>query len=147
MLFQQINRSDAEKVFIVAQAGAAVVYGQGVCFDHRATNSLGAAVMTAITSSLKLFAGVVQTLTGMAAGSFGLVQVYGYCASTVCHFGAASVSAAGLGLGPGNGLVSLQSNGFPSDGCGGIVSAVPFVVCMENDVSGPGYFKTFVRAM
>ena len=139
MLLQQLNRSDAEKVFIIVQnaAGATITQGVPVCFDGRSSNSLGNAVMQPQTSNLAAFAGIVDADT--AADGFVLCQVYGYRASVVAHVGADSISARGLLLGPATALWSLQSNGR--------TFAMGPVVCLQNDLSGPGWIQAFVRAL
>lgn len=139
MLLQQLNRSDAEKVFIIVQnaGGATVTQGALACFDPRTTNSLGNAVMQPQTSNLGAFAGVFDS--DLAADAFGLVQVYGYRSSVVVHVGAASISANGLIIGPLNGCWSGQSTGR-TFGLGP-------VVVLENDLSGPGWVKGFIRAL
>ncbi len=82
MIFQRVNRTDPEKVFVVvynSYSTAAITVGQVVNWDFgtdidgvgvtrptaRATNG-GFAVAGAVASS------------SIAAGSYGLVQVYGY---------------------------------------------------------------------
>ena len=138
MLLQQLNRSDAEKVFIIVQnATTAATQGAALCFDARTTSSLGNAVLQPQTSNLGAFAGILDA--NLAADAFGLCQVYGYRASIACSIPGASISAAGLILGPVTGLWSLTSNGR-SFGLGP-------VVVLENDVSDPGWVKGFIRAL
>lgn len=140
MLLQQLNRSDAEKVFIMVQnaSGSTTTQGALACFDARTTSSLGNAVMQPITSNLAAFVGVFDS--DLAADAFGLAQVYGYRASIVVHVGAASVSAAGLSIGPITACWSGQSNATFKTANG------PIVV-LENDLSGPGWVKGFIRAL
>lgn len=147
MLIQRVNRNDAEKIFInvLNKDATANTLGYPVCFDWQNASSLGVAVDQPTTSTLALFAGV--TVEDIAANAYGLVQIYGYCASVQINVGANSVSAAGLGVGPANALSSLQTTGYPTDAMNAINSAAPLVVIMENDISGSGYVKAFIRAM
>lgn len=85
MLFQRINRSDPEKVFIVAYnsySTASLTNGQVAIWDY-ATDSDGVGVTKPTdTYNVKAlhngaaFAGIAaETIT---SGSYGLLQVYGY---------------------------------------------------------------------
>lgn len=79
MFFQKINRSDPEKVFIVVKnsySTASLSEGNVVCWDYT-TDADGVGVTRPTTALLKLAAGVAaQTI---AAGDYGLIQVYGHC--------------------------------------------------------------------
>jgi len=82
MLFQRINRSDPEKIFVVAKnswSTASLTNGQSVVWDWT-TDVDGVGVTKAIATENVAggtdFAGVaVETI---ASGSYGLIQVYGY---------------------------------------------------------------------
>lgn len=79
MFFQKINRSDPEKVFIVVKnsySTAAITVGQIVCFDYT-TDADGVGVTLPSTALLPHVAGVVST-SSIAAGDYGLLQVYGH---------------------------------------------------------------------
>jgi hypothetical protein len=85
MLFQRINRTDPEKVFIVAYnsySTAALSNGQAVMWDY-ATDANGVSVTkpTAINSHIgaPVMAGIAAE--SIAVGSYGLIQVYGYHSS------------------------------------------------------------------
>ena len=81
MLFQRINRTDPEKVFIVVKnsySTASLTNGQPVSWDW-ATDADGVGVTkpTAIATCGGFgFAGVAAET--IAAGAYGLIQVYGY---------------------------------------------------------------------
>src|SRR5512137_1300781 len=80
MLFQRVNRTDAEKVFVVCYnaSGGAFTTGQAVVWDC-GTSADGVRVTTPATATLSAFAGLVPA--GIANAAYGLVQVYGYTAS------------------------------------------------------------------
>ena len=140
MLLQQLNRGDAERIFLAIQnrSGVTVTQGAMACFDYSAANaSLGNAIATPATSNLALFAGVLDA--DMSADAYGLVQVYGYRASIVVNVGGASISAAGLLIGPLNACWSGQSSGR-TFGLG------PIAV-FENDLSASGWVRGFIRAL
>ena len=142
MLVQQLNRSDAEKIFIIVQNISGLTTSQGAfcSFDYLATSSLGNAVATPRTSTLSLFAGVLDA--DLASDAYGLCQVYGYRASVAFHAGAASLAAspAGLIIGPAAGLWSGQTNGRS-------FNMGPVMLIENSDLSGASWVKGFIRAL
>jgi len=106
MLFQRVNRSDPEKVFIVAYndyATASLTNGQAVIWDYAGSaNGVG---VTQPASGIGrnghfglAFAGIAAET--IASGSYGLIQVYGYHSATRVHTatGGNPEIAAGTGL-------------------------------------------------
>ena len=78
MLFQRIKRSDPEKVFVIAKnsySTASLTNGQCVRWDHD-TDCDGVGVTIATEDCGFSAAGVVAET--IAAGDYGLIQVYGY---------------------------------------------------------------------
>ena len=141
MQIQQLNRTDAEKVFVVGQnvSTGTTVGNTLVCWESIvATASLGNAFNKPATSNMALFAGVIDA--DAAADAYQLVQVYGYRASVAGNTATVvSISGAGLILGPIAGSASFQSNG-QSFGFGPLV-------LMQNATSGVGYWGCFIRAL
>jgi|SRR3990172_7280604 len=88
MEFQRINRSDPEKVFIVAYnsyATASLSNGQAVEWDTQ-TDHNGVSVTKPtvnLTAHGAAMAGVAAET--IAAGSYGLIQVYGYHSAVRCR--------------------------------------------------------------
>jgi hypothetical protein len=84
MLFQRLNRSDPEKVFIVVKnsySTAAITVGQVVVFDYT-TDQDGVGVTQPSAALLDMPAGIVETAS-IAAGEYGLIQVYGHNANAL----------------------------------------------------------------
>jgi hypothetical protein len=85
MLFQRINRTDPEKIFIVcynSYSTASLTNGQVVMWDYTTDcNGVGVTKPTSVASHIgaPVIAGVAAET--IAAGSYGLVQVYGYHSS------------------------------------------------------------------
>jgi len=82
MLFQRINRSDPEKVFIVAKnsySTASHTNGQVVIWDWTTDcDGVGVTLATAtenVAGGIDVAGVAAETI---AAGSYGLLQVYGY---------------------------------------------------------------------
>ncbi|MBW2621266.1 MAG: hypothetical protein JRD68_00040 [Deltaproteobacteria bacterium] len=81
MILQRINRTDPEKIFIVVMNSygtASLANGQAVIWDFAGdADGVGVTRPTAIATNLGLAAaGIVAE--AIAAGDYGLVQVYGY---------------------------------------------------------------------
>jgi hypothetical protein len=136
MLFQQLNRADAEKVFGIFKnvKGSATVAGDVVVLDI-STDVDGHRVDQPATASLNAVVGISDS--AIADDGYGLVQIYGYR-------GAANVKrtnttqAAGLALIPSNGVDYLVST-----------SAGPHFVLLESLATStdPVSAKVHVRAM
>lgn len=106
MLFQRVNRSDPEKVFIVAYndySTASLTNGQAVIWDYASSaNGVGVTKPTDGTGRNShfgvAFAGIVAET--IASGSYGLIQVYGYHSAVRMHTitGTNPAIVAGTGL-------------------------------------------------
>ncbi|MFQ5472243.1 MAG: hypothetical protein ACE5FA_05080 [Dehalococcoidia bacterium] len=86
MLIQRVNRSDAERVFIAVKnsySTAAITVGQAVCFDYT-TDADGVGVTQPTTALLTMPAGIVEDAS-IAAGEYGLVQIYGHNANALVN--------------------------------------------------------------
>lgn len=86
MLIPRISRGNPEKIFVVAYnsySTAAITVGQGVNWDF-VTDADGVGVtmpLARATNAGFAAAGVVASAT-IAAGDYGLIQVYGYHSAT-----------------------------------------------------------------
>lgn len=85
MLFQRINRSDPEKVFVVVKnsySTASLTNGQAVTWDFITDcDGVGVTMPNArATNAGFAFAGIAAET--IAAGAYGLIQVYGYHSAT-----------------------------------------------------------------
>lgn len=96
MLFQRVNRSDPEKVFIVVKngSGATLTAGYPGFIDLEMTTPDGVQVTNSTVSTTG-----TQTLLGVAdadiaTGQYGLLQVYGFRADVRC-LSSAGVNAKG----------------------------------------------------
>jgi hypothetical protein len=141
MLFQRLNRSDPEKVFIVVKntySTAAITVGQVVCFDYT-TDADGVGVTQPTTALLKLAAGVVETAS-IAVGDYGLVQVYGHNANALVD------GTTGIGIGVPlkvkNGSFALDVAGVTATG-----ASYLFVAGIAYTTGAAAAKKVFVRCM
>ena len=156
MLFQQLNRSDAEKVYIIVKntSGASLAANLPVYFETDEVSD-GVAVSQMITAGNTLFAGITNAV--IADDAYGLVQVYGHRTSAVVAAQVSSYSAI-----PGTRLVGVAGAAFLGYGSAlsapGASDAVlhaqidDFVVCMEtiasaDGKSGTANAKVFIRAL
>lgn len=156
MLFQQLNRTDAEKVFIICRntSGATLAANLPVYFETD-EQSNGVAVSQMVTAGNMLFAGVNDA--SLADDAYGLVQVYGYRTSAVTSPVVSSFSAV-----PGTRLVGVAGAaylGYGSQLSAGIITEAllvqsldNFVISMETIASADGKSATgncvvFIRAL
>lgn len=146
MLFQRINRSDAEKVFITVKnnSGATLTANYPAYFDVEMTTPDGVSVTNSATSTtLQAFAGIADA--DIANGGYGLIQVYGYRSSVQIYSSTGSsvkgdnlvvTNGAVAGLMPATTLGTTQAWGF---------------LCAAITASSSSQFGTsaacFIRAM
>ena len=148
MLFQRVNRTDAEKVFVVAYnaSGGAFTIGQAVAWDC-GTSADGIRVTTPATATLSAFAGLCNA--GIANGAYGLLQVYGYNANASVKPDITTALVAGNILIPKNGAADLSCDGAAgtaaSDGKSGFVIAMQTNTTMTTPSASA--HKVFIRAL
>ena len=158
MLLQRVNRTNPEKVFLVAKNSydtASLTNGQAVIWDY-ATDADGVGVtkptdQTARAGSLgTAFAGIAAET--IASGDYGLLQVYGYHSSVIVrtNTGAQPAIVAGTALTQKSAIFSLES----ADPCPEAVSTT-VVVNFEHvgfALAGSAVFTTaaiavFIKAL
>jgi len=149
MILQRVNRTDAEKVFVIVKnvSGGTLVKGEGVCWDSSATVD-GVNVTTPATATRMAFAGI--TAAGAADDAYVLIQVYGYNPAVQVLNDVTTAMVAGQALYPvnGDGTFSAAAATSETDGATGLGT---FVIALQtlatattpvaNDV------KCFIRAM
>jgi len=145
MLIQRVNRTDPEKVFVVAKnsySTAAITVGQAVVWDYT-TDADGVGVTQPTTALMKLPAGIVETAS-IAAGDYGLVQVYGHNANALVS--GSSGTIAGIQLVMINGAFDLRRLSTAIDTFGqGVVHA--FVAGQAYSTGASAAKKVFVRCL
>jgi hypothetical protein len=105
MIWQRVNRSDPEKIFIVVQnvhAGT-MTAGYSCVWDISAPD--GVRVSQAVTATLGAYAGIADA--DIAQNAYGLIQVYGYRTSAYLY-SSTGTSAAGDILIPSNAEWGLE---------------------------------------
>jgi hypothetical protein len=143
MLFKRVSRSAPEVVYIVAQnvAGATLTAGYSACFDVGASVD-GVRVTQPSTVALNSFAGVADS--DIANNAYGLLQVYGYRASTYIYSSTGS-SAAGDILGTVN-----ADYGLTPSASAGTAKAFAFLCEALTASSSSRYHlscKAFIRGL
>jgi len=141
MFFQKINRSDPEKVFIVARnssSTSAMTVGQVHSWDYT-TDVDGVGVTFPTTALLKLPAGIVETAS-IAAGDYGLFQVYGHNANALVD------GTTGIGVGVplklANGVANLVIAGVTATG-----ALYPFVCGQAYTTGAAAAKRVFIRLL
>ena len=106
MLFQRVNRSDAEKVFLIVQnvSGSSFSSGQTCVWDISASVD-GVRATTAATATLSLLVGA--TAEAIANSSYGKVQSYGLNTQVYVSNG----TAGGTDIAAGNILIPVNAAG------------------------------------
>lgn len=156
MLFQQLNRTDAEKVFIICRntSGASIAANLPLYFETDAVSD-GNAVSQMVVAANDLFAGINDAT--LADDAYGLVQVYGFRTSVVYSAEISAFAAAiGTRLIGAAGQAYLAYGSAVSAG-GDTESALQsanddFVVSMETIAAADGKsatanIKAFIRAL
>ena len=81
MLFQRINRSDPEKVFMVVKAGEALVANRPVALHFSGTDDGLIGFTADAASDATAVIGIADT--AVAIGEYGLVQCYGFRSAAI----------------------------------------------------------------
>lgn len=84
MIFKRISRSDPERVFVVVSNGyttADLTDGQCVQWDMSDANGVSVTKPSEAMKRMNAFAGIIADT--IAAGAYGLMQVYGYHAAVI----------------------------------------------------------------
>lgn len=145
MIFAQLNRSDAEKVFIAVRniSGAALSAGAAVEWDVTTVTDGNSVTASKSGSLAGLFAGI--TNAAMDDSAYGLIQVYGFRTS-------AYVSAASAGNPVGQWLQPISGILTDATISAAGVSGFHHVVLMETVGAGAGESAVtnrpvFIRAL
>jgi hypothetical protein len=145
MLFQQLNRSDAEKVFISVRntSGDTLSAGVPVFFEHDAVTDGNAVSQASATEQFCLFAGITDA--SIEDDAYGLAQVYGYRQS-------AYVSACSAGSEVGLALIPVAGQDYLTDSTSSGRFDWNFVNLMETVGASAGYsgvrnWNVFIRAL
>jgi len=142
MIFQRINREDAEKIFIIVYnvAGATVTANYPVVWDTGTAD--GVRVTKPATATLGLFVGLANK--DIADSAYGLVQAYGYRAS------AYMTNTTDVAITAGNPVKCVAAQWYLTDGAVGtgltglIYAGEAFAI---NATPAAATKKCFIRAL
>jgi len=139
MIFQRLNRTDPERIFMVMRSNETCAIDDAVALETNSDSIDGVRVRQPDTGLLHTFVGIADA--AITSGSYGLIQVYGY-RSTSRVFQTNTSIDTGVVLTPVAAVAYVQS--FAS-------SNVPYGVLLEtivsSSVSNTVSRKIFVRAM
>lgn len=143
MLFQRLNRSDAEKVFIIIKnvAGATITANYPCVWDISATVD-GVNVSKPASTTLSCFVGIADD--DIADAAYGLVQIYGYRASAYITNDTSVAVAAGDCLIPVNAQWYLDT-GAAGTGLNGLIYAAEAFATATTPAAANK--KVLIRAM
>lgn len=143
MLFQRINRGDAEKMFIIVQNVSAATISSGAAVVWDITSSVdGVRVTKPATATLSLLVGA--TAEAIADSSYGKVQVEGYNSQVYVTNDTSQAIAAGDILVPVN-AQTYFARSAASDGKTGFIFAGAAVATATTPAAAQ--VKVFVRAL
>ena len=139
MIFQRLNRTDPERVFMVMRSNETMSADDACILETNSDSIDGVRVRQPDTGLLMAFVGIADA--AITSGSYGLIQVYGY-RSTSRVFQTNTSIDTGVALVPVAAAAYIQS--FAS-------SNVPFGTLLEtivsSSVSATVSRKVFIRAM
>lgn len=150
MLFQRINRSDPEKVFLVVKAGEDLKSGRPVCMHFSGTDDGLVGWLANAASDVSAVVGIADA--DITSGEYGLVQCYGYrsAAKAIC---ASNFTIANLAImvphSTGSGLLSMSASiGASTVAQPSFIAAVS-ASSVSSDVSATGGtdLPVFIRCM
>jgi hypothetical protein len=150
MLFQRLSRSDPERVFVVLQnnEGSTIAKDDACQFELASASIDGVKVRQPDTSNEFAFAGLADA--AIAAGDFGLVQVYGYRSSSKIFQTNTSIDT-GAALIPTAGQAYLQSVASSTTSTSNVTLQPIYAVLGESIVNSAASAtvsrKVFIRAM
>jgi len=142
MLFQRVNREDAERVFSIVYniAGATVTAGYPVVLDVTAPD--GVRVSKPATATLSLLLGLA--VADITDSSYGKIQVYGYKASGWVYPNQTTAIAAGDILIPVDSSWHLTRSSA-GNGLSGLIMAAESYATMTTSITAQK--KVFIRAL
>ena len=145
MIFQRINRSDAEKVFSIFYnvTGSTITAGYAACWDTSTAD--GIRVTGASANNLSLLVGLAAET--IADSQYGKFQVYGYNAAGYV------INATAQTLNAGNVLVPVASNWYltysaAGTGANGMIYAgEAYASVTQTTLSAAASKAVFIRCM
>mgnify|MGYP001613322849 CR=1 FL=1 len=148
MIFQRVNRSDPERVFVVMLSNETCAADDAVQLELNSASVDGVKIRLPDTANEFAFVGVADA--AITSGSYGLVQVYGY-RSTSRVFQTNTTQATGLPLTPTAGQVYWQSYNTVITSTSDVTRIPVFACLMESIASSSASAtiskKVFVRAL
>ena len=147
MLFQRVNRTDAEKVFVVVYNASGGAFAAGECMVYDTTPTAdGIRVTTAAAATLSAFAGIAAS--AIANGAYGLAQVYGYNSTASVLADITTALTAGKTLLP---VASAATFSCAAASCVAGTGDKGFVVALQTNTTMTtpvaAAHKVFIRAL
>ena len=150
MIFQRVNRTDAEKVFTVVYnaSGGSITTGQ-VCQYDVGTSADGIRVVTPAAAALSAFCGLATAT--IASAAYGLAQVYGYCSTASVKPDITTALVAGVIMKPVDASLDLSCAASNPDGIDASDGKMGFIVAMQTNTTMTtplaSAHKVFIRAL
>ena len=148
MIIKRLNRSDPERVFVVALCNEANSADDAVALETASASIDGIKVRQPDTGLLYTFVGVSDA--SLASGAYGLIQVYGY-RSTSKVFQTNTSQDTGVVLVPVAAAAYLQSTASSTTSSANVTAQPIYAALLETIASSASSVtisaKVFLRAM
>ena len=148
MIIKRLNRSDPERVFVVALCNEANSADDTVALETASASIDGIKVRQPDTGLLYTFVGVSDA--SLASGAYGLIQVYGY-RSTSKVFQTNTSQDTGVVLVPVAAAAYLQSTASSTTSSANVTQQPIFACLLESVASSASSVtisaRVFIRAM
>ena len=139
MIFQRLNRTDPERVFMVMRSNGTIAADDCCILETNSDSVDGVRVRQPQTGLLHAFVGVADA--AIASGSYGLIQVYGYRSTS-------RIFQTNTSIDTGNVLIPVAGAAYAQSFAS---SNTPYGVLLEtivsSSVSNTVSRKIFIRAM
>jgi hypothetical protein len=144
MIFQRINRGDAEKVFCVQQnvSGSTLAVNTACVWDT-STSADGVRVLLPLASTLSCIVGI--TNAAIADSAYGLVQTYGFRATAVVNRDTTATVAGDILVPIASSGAMTRVGGSAADGYSGFVTAGYAVASTNATLASTS--KVFIRCL
>lgn len=148
MQIQQINRTDAEKVFIIVKnvdGTGSMTTGLGVCLVPAGASIDGVSAVQSTAATWKGFVGYANR--DIAINSYGLVQSFGYVASVqVSGVGTSITVTAGNYLKPGA-VAGTMFSSLADEAVSTLLYRYAYVATTLTVSANPVWVQAVVRAL
>lgn len=147
MQIQQLNKSDAEKVFIVVKnvEASSLTTGLGVALCEAGASIDGLSAVRSTVARAKGFAGVA--VQDIPVNGFGLVQAYGYCASVQISAVGTSITVTAGDVLTGSAVAGAFFSSITPQAMSTLLYKYAYVANTQTISANPSWTGAIIRAL